>query len=86
MKIYTVNRRLSGSVEIEEHDFKHKEVLEKARIEEGVVSFIKLFIYTYTSQVHKLISKVAMFSQECYSICTVNRGKCTNISHVQYPI
>ncbi|GMR42167.1 hypothetical protein PMAYCL1PPCAC_12362, partial [Pristionchus mayeri] len=56
-KIYTVNRRLSGSVEISEHDTRKDEILERAGVAEGII--------------HKLISKVAIFSQECYAVCTV---------------
>ncbi|GMT19086.1 hypothetical protein PFISCL1PPCAC_10383, partial [Pristionchus fissidentatus] len=59
-KIYTVNRRLSGAVEIDDHDCSKRKVLERAGVEEGMV--------------HKLISKVDMFSQECFAICSINKG------------
>ncbi|KAF8359368.1 hypothetical protein PRIPAC_94363, partial [Pristionchus pacificus] len=60
-KIYTVNRRLSGVVEIGDHDAKSRNVLEKANAQTGII--------------HKLITKQTIFSQECYAVCTVNRDE-----------
>lgn len=37
-KIYTVNRRLSGVVEIGDHDAKSRNILEKGSAQTGIVS------------------------------------------------